>query len=361
MIPRAGSKLPFCIGVYQDQRLYAPDVQCGRAAVLVLGGALRSPELAAVRNALADHAPAFAALDTDLLVLGSFSAGPAAWQSAAGPPVVLCNDAFFAECGLAPREDAIVVIDRSWRVLDSWRTCGHEAVALAAAALHSASAVPRERARDCRLPAPLLSIPHVFDAGLCAALIDHFEAGATFDSGMTAAANDGVACERLDYKKKRRTDCLLTPADSVHAQVLEALYARCAPEIKRAFQCDVEYNDRILVARYDETGGYFKRHRDNMNEAVAFRQFAVSVNLNTGAYDDGQLIFPEFNDHRYAPEAGGGIVFSTSLLHEALPVTRGRRYVLLTFLHDSAAEQRRLAYKRTRMRQLMDEVTGERK
>ena len=77
-------------------------------------------------------------------------------------------------------------------------------------------------------------------------------------------------------------------------------------------------------------------------ESVAFRQFALSVNLNA-EYEGGYLLFPEFNDHRYRPGIGGGILFSTSLLHEATPVTRGHRYVLLTFLHDARAEARRVA------------------
>ncbi len=67
------------------------------------------------------------------------------------------------------------------------------------------------------------------------------------------------------------------------------------------------------------------------------------MNLNTGEYEGGELLFPEYNDHRYCPPAGGGIIFSASLLHEAAPVTSGRRYVLLTFLHGEAAEARRLA------------------
>jgi predicted 2-oxoglutarate/Fe(II)-dependent dioxygenase YbiX len=49
------------------------------------------------------------------------------------------------------------------------------------------------------------------------------------------------------------------------------------------------------------------------------------------------------NDHRYHPAVGEGIVFSASLLHEATPVTLGRRYVLLTFLHDARAEAHRVA------------------
>jgi len=44
------------------------------------------------------------------------------------------------------------------------------------------------------------------------------------------------------------------------------------------------------------------------------------------------LRFPEFGDQRYRPENGTAIVFSSSLLHEALHVTAGQRLVLLAFL-----------------------------
>jgi hypothetical protein len=36
-------------------------------------------------------------------------------------------------------------------------------------------------------------------------------------------------------------------------------------------------------------------------------------------------------------------VFSASLLHEATPVIKGQRYVLLTFFHNAEAQARRLA------------------
>jgi predicted 2-oxoglutarate/Fe(II)-dependent dioxygenase YbiX len=39
----------------------------------------------------------------------------------------------------------------------------------------------------------------------------------------------------------------------------------------------------------------------------------------------------------FSPPAGGAVVFSCSLLHEATPVTRGKRYVFLPFLYDDAA------------------------
>jgi predicted 2-oxoglutarate/Fe(II)-dependent dioxygenase YbiX len=75
---------------------------------------------------------------------------------------------------------------------------------------------------------------------------------------------------------------------------------------------------------------------------VAFRQFAVSINLNTGDYTGGELEFPEFGPDLYLPPAGAAAVFSASLLHAARPVLTGSRYVLLTFLHDRGAEERRV-------------------
>ena len=101
--------------------------------------------------------------------------------------------------------------------------------------------------------------------------------------------------------------------------------------------------DRLLVARYDTGAGHFRRHRDNGAPNVAFRQFALTLNLNTEDYRGGHLVFPEYNSHRYRPPTGSGIVFSASLLHEALPLTEGSRYVLLTFLHSHEAEAQRLA------------------
>jgi predicted 2-oxoglutarate/Fe(II)-dependent dioxygenase YbiX len=149
---------------------------------------------------------------------------------------------------------------------------------------------------------------------------------------------DGAPVAKLDAAKKHRRDIELTPDSPLHPQIVELFAERCAPEIRRAFQSDITFADRILIARYDDTGGYFRRHRDDMAPQTAFREFAVSLNLNTHDYEGGELLFPEFDDDRYSPPAGAAAVFSASLLHEAAPVTRGSRYVLLSFLCSAAAQ-----------------------
>jgi predicted 2-oxoglutarate/Fe(II)-dependent dioxygenase YbiX len=69
----------------------------------------------------------------------------------------------------------------------------------------------------------------------------------------------------------------------------------------------------------------------------------VTINLNAGGYDGGDLRFPEFGGRTYRAPTGGAVVFSCSLLHEATPVTRGTRYAFLPFLYDDEAARLREA------------------
>ena len=97
--------------------------------------------------------------------------------------------------------------------------------------------------------------------------------------------------------------------------------------------------DRVLIACYDaERGDYFRRHRDNSTPTTESRRFALTINLNSDEYEGGELIFPEYGDYRYKPPTGAAVLFSCSLLHEALPVTRGQRFALLSFLRDPDAK-----------------------
>lgn len=62
------------------------------------------------------------------------------------------------------------------------------------------------------------------------------------------------------------------------------------------------------------------------------RKLAVTINLNTGDYEGGDLRFPEYGPELIQPPRGGAVVFSCLMLHEVLPVTSGERFVLLMFL-----------------------------
>ena len=344
-----GDRLPSYAGVGLDRSFHSADGQAGRAAVLLLGGPLATPSLEPLLAALTARRPAFAAGDADLLLLLDFSAVPALLErgedATRGARLLLCRDEFFAACAVPFDRPLLVVADRAGRIAGCW-PADDDPACLVKAALQVVSCLAAEETRPCTLPAPVLFIPGLLDHALCQELIGRFEDGASFDSGVSGSGPDGRPRDVVDHARKSRRDCLLTPGDGVHERVLDLIGRRCMPEIKRAFQHEVAHVDRMLIARYDEGVGHFKRHRDNASAAVAFRQFALSINLNAGAYTGGHLLFPEFNDHRYLPATGEGMVFSASLLHEAARVLTGRRYVLLTFLYDrarAAAELQKLA------------------
>ncbi|MFW5452157.1 2OG-Fe(II) oxygenase [Thioalkalivibrio sulfidiphilus] len=177
--------------------------------------------------------------------------------------------------------------------------------------------------------APVLMLPDVVSPDLCEALIRCHES-AHFDSGMVRMV-DGKPALVPDYGAKRRLDHRLVD-EALTAQLMEALSRRVLPGIATAFNYRVTRFEPFKVVCYESsTGGYFRRHRDNVTPDARHRRFALSINLNDG-YQGGNLVFPEFGRQGYRPPRGGAIVFSGGLLHEATDVTGGRRYVLLSFL-----------------------------
>lgn len=193
-------------------------------------------------------------------------------------------------------------------------------------------------------PAPVLTVPRVFEPDFCRALIAFYERQGGKDSGfMQTDPATGRTVGVIDYAQKRRRDALVEDA-SLRAAIRGRIERRLVPEIRRAFQFEATRLERYIVACYDaQEGGYFRPHRDNTTKGTAHRRFAVTLNLNAEDYDGGDLRFPEFGAQTYRAPTGGAVVFSCSLLHEATPVTRGRRYCLLPFLYDEAAAKLREA------------------
>lgn len=184
--------------------------------------------------------------------------------------------------------------------------------------------------------APVLVVPHIFEPALCRALIQFYDTHGGEESGFMSEV-EGRTVPTYDYSHKRRRDQDITD-DALRNAAMHRIHDRLAPEILKAFQFQATRMERHIVACYDaETGGHFRPHRDNTTQGTAHRRFAVSLNLNTGEYEGGCLRFPEFGQQTYQPPLGGAIVFSCSLLHEATPMTQGRRYAYLPFLYDDAA------------------------
>jgi peroxiredoxin/predicted 2-oxoglutarate/Fe(II)-dependent dioxygenase YbiX len=222
-----------------------------------------------------------------------------------------------------------------WLVLDPMlRVLGHFTLGQAGEVLRFLESLPPVEAHaGIDMVAPILVIPRVFEPDFCHHLIGLYEAHGGEESGFMREVN-GQTTLVVDHNLKRRAD--YTIADEATREAARSrILGRVAPEIQKAFHFRVTRMERYIVACYDgQSGGHFRAHRDNTAKGTAHRRFAVSLNLNAGEYTGGELRFPEFGPRTYTAPAGGAVVFSCSLLHEAGPVTSGKRYVFLPFLYD---------------------------
>ena len=200
--------------------------------------------------------------------------------------------------------------------------------------------------------APVLVAERIFEPSFCKALIDYYEKRGGEDSGFMRE-RDGYTVGQVDHSFKRRQDCQIEDA-RLRDAAMARVYRRLGPLIRRAYQYEATRIERHIVARYDaREGGFFKPHRDNTTKGTAHRRFAVTINLNAESYEGGDLRLPEFGPQAYRAPTGGAVVFSCSLLHEALPVTKGTRYAYLPFLYDEAG-----AEIRKRNVQFLDKASG---
>jgi predicted 2-oxoglutarate/Fe(II)-dependent dioxygenase YbiX len=337
-----GERAPFIVAAGANDAFFSLDGQAGRPAVLLLLGKRPRDFALPLLHAFEAAKSSFADRHTDIVPLASIGNAEltefAMGYAGSVPIFFSASDDIFR---LAEGNRFVaLVIDRGSRLTAIVET--DNCVDLVDCALHEISSFAHDAGRTASATAPVLIVPNLIDRGFCRELIERFESGSHVEGVMASMNKQGDGYAKLDAAKKHRRDLLLEPMDTLHRRIVETLARRLVPEIKRAFQVDVAHLDRILIARYDDTGGYFRRHRDDAASHISYRQFAVSLNLNTHEYEGGNIMFPEFSDDRFSPPAGAAAVFSASLLHEAMPVTRGHRYVLLTFMHSAEAEARRL-------------------
>ena len=211
-----------------------------------------------------------------------------------------------------------------------------EAAGQAGAALSAVRALVAERKAAALVPhPPILVVPDVLSPEDCRRLIQVYETrGKVFvepghgDDHMTTDYKMRIP----EYGRGDRIDHWIVDKDTA-GFIDGRLGSRLFPEIRRAFQYPVTRRERMRIGCYTGSrGGEPHGHRDDSEVISAHRRFAMSINLNSEEFEGGALRFLEYGDQQYRPPTGAAIVFSSSILHEALEVRSGRRFVLLAFL-----------------------------
>ena len=188
-------------------------------------------------------------------------------------------------------------------------------------------------AGDEQINAPVLTVPRIFEPELCRELIRIYETRGGRETGFMRT-QDGKTVGILDYSFKRRSDCMIDDP-VLQGILLDRMRRRLLPQMQRAFNYLPTRIERWMVGCYEaEHGGFFRPHRDNTTAGTAHRVFSCTINLNAEEFEGGELRFPEYGARSYRAPTGGAVIFSCSLLHEAMPVTRGTRYAFLPFFYD---------------------------
>ena len=152
-------------------------------------------------------------------------------------------------------------------------------------------------------------------------------AGTRRETGDFKAVHDGGYGKAVEY---------IVQDEALQRFIDGRLRRRLLPEIRKAFQATGLQREGYRIAGYEaRDGAFLNPHRDNSIPSNAKRLFTMTVNLNAGEYEGGELRFREYGEQLYAVERGTAIVWSASLLHEVLPVTKGRRLVLGVHLFGS--------------------------
>jgi predicted 2-oxoglutarate/Fe(II)-dependent dioxygenase YbiX len=100
------------------------------------------------------------------------------------------------------------------------------------------------------------------------------------------------------------------------------------PLISQVWNVELTDHSGTQMIRYGE-GGHYLPHAD-AGEDLPDRYFTALLYLNDD-FDGGHTSFPSL-DAAVKPKTGQAIIFPARYLHCAEPVTRGEKFVLLTWV-----------------------------
>jgi predicted 2-oxoglutarate/Fe(II)-dependent dioxygenase YbiX/peroxiredoxin len=326
-------------------RMFYERVQ-GRPTVLLFVGKLQPPLLPAAFSAFEAKADDLAAASIDVFTITvaapeavrAFSPKTALWADPEGK----ITAAFLQQMGVDEKsvvqngEAVAAFLDPNQRLQKTVSAQEGDLAEAALAFFAARPAVPPAQVRSAT--APVLIIPDLLDPDMCQQLMAMFDVGSVAEATVGSVIA-GKETERLAPDFKKRLDLKIDDRE-MHNTLQNVIGRRVVPELAKAHNFQGFKFDQFLVCRYAaDRADKFAKHRDNISPETADRRFAMTLNLNGDEYEGGELVFPEYGPDKYKPGNGGAVIFSCSLLHEALPVTKGVRFALLTFLRQPQQAQ----------------------
>ena len=173
--------------------------------------------------------------------------------------------------------------------------------------------------------APVLVIPDAVSQELCREIIDYWQIGEKYEGTVGVGKN-----RQVRTKIKRRKDVDIR--DKVFLERLDDLLSKAVlPEMRKISSIEITHREIYKIGCYSaEDAGHYGQHRDTSVLSLAHRRYSMSLCLNDD-FEGGGLNFPEYGPEVYRVKAGTAIIFPSTLMHRVLPVTKGQRYVMVSF------------------------------
>lgn len=175
---------------------------------------------------------------------------------------------------------------------------------------------------------------HVFSVQLyteeeCRAVVGRVSGLGAWEVAQVRESTDEGGFDSFTRPEVRSTAILrCEEAAPLFAAFDEKMRVVVKPLVRQVWGADFAVHGGTQILRYSE-GGHYVAHSD-AGEDLQDRYFSVVCYLNDD-FDGGQTSFP-YLDYAARPRRGRAIIFPSRYLHRAEPVTRGRKYVVVSWL-----------------------------
>jgi hypothetical protein len=184
----------------------------------------------------------------------------------------------------------------------------------------------------CREEAPGIFSIQLYDACQCASILWQVRRAKSWSPARVAGEDGG---SEGVVRPAARSALILAEEkkESIYFDFEDKVRTIIAPLITKVWGVRFGGCDGTQLIRY-KTGGRYMPHKDSTEEpsevVFASRYFTVLCYLNSN-FEGGRTSFPGLS-YSATPEEGRTLIFPSHYLHSAIPITRGEKFVLLTWL-----------------------------
>jgi predicted 2-oxoglutarate/Fe(II)-dependent dioxygenase YbiX len=176
----------------------------------------------------------------------------------------------------------------------------------------------------------IYSLP-LFSSADCKSVLNRNRQSTRWQSARVGSQDESGEVHSVEDTEFRAASVLFPENAPRAAKLLSArIEESVRPAVREIWELDLPECEGVQFVRY-AAGGHYNPHADaalDLND----RYFTAVCYLNDD-FEGGGTTFPYLNDFRIMPQAGKVILFPSRYVHCAEPVSKGEKYIAVTWLH----------------------------